>query len=241
MKSRIVPFGDHGLQIQFEEKVDPEINGRVHQAAALIMSSGTQGIKEVIPAFRTLTVLYEPLEIDFQTLSYQLKPLIDNVGRVHRQTKRIVEIPVCYDKAFGLDLAAIAAFTKLSIAEIINRHSQHNYLIYMLGFLPGFAYLGGLDPTIAMPRLEEPRIKIPAGSVGIAGQQTGIYPLASPGGWRLIGATPVKLFNPKQSPPVLYQPGDYIRFKPIDRSTYEVVANQVEAGTYRLLINEVRE
>ncbi|WP_017473043.1 5-oxoprolinase subunit PxpB [Amphibacillus jilinensis] len=241
MQSRIVPLGDQGLQIQFEEKLDPEINSRVHQAADLIMSSGTQGIKEVIPAFRTLTVLYDPIDIDFQTLSYRLKPLIDDIGRVDRQTKKVVEIPVCYDKTFGLDLASISMAKKLPIDEIIRRHSQHDYLIYMLGFLPGFAYLGGLDHTIAMPRLDEPRIKIPAGSVGIAGQQTGIYPLDSPGGWRLIGATPVKLFNPTQSPHVPYQAGDYIRFKPIDRSTYENIANQVETGTYHLRINEVKE
>jgi KipI family sensor histidine kinase inhibitor len=146
----------------------------------------------------------------------------------------VFHIPVCYGGTFGEDIEDVAAYAGLSIDEVIRRHSAAEYRIYMLGFLPGFAYLGGLDPSIAVPRLETPRIKIPAGAVGIGGSQTGIYPMDSPGGWRFIGRTPVRPYDAGRDPPILYRAGDHIRFVPIDEAAYHKIAGQVEAGTYRI-------
>jgi KipI family sensor histidine kinase inhibitor len=131
-------------------------------------------------------------------------------------TERWVEIPMCYGGKFGPDLAAVAAHTGLSEAEVIRRHSAGSYRVFLLGFVPGFAYLGGLDPQLATPRRETPRARVEPGSVGIAGTQTGVYPLAAPGGWQIIGRTPLSLFRPQETPPTLLHPGDRVRFRVVE-------------------------
>ena len=152
--------------------------------------------------------------------------------------KKVFEIPVCYGGEFGPDLATIAEHAGLSEQEVIDIHTSTDYLIYMLGFLPGFTYLGGLDERIHTPRLANPRIRIPAGSVGIGGSQTGIYPMDSPGGWQLMGLTPVKTYDPDREVPILVEAGDYIRFVPVDRAEYDRIKTEVEQGTYRVRIVE---
>ena len=157
--------------------------------------------------------------------------------RSEKSARRIFEIPVCYGGEYGPDLENIAANAGLTPEEVIQIHSSRDYLIYMLGFLPGFAYLGGLDERIHTPRLANPRIRIRAGSVGIGGSQTGIYPLDSPGGWQLLGLTPINPYDPQREIPILYEAGDYIRFVPITGEEYREIRAQVEAGTYQCVIH----
>ena len=152
------------------------------------------------------------------------------------KTKKIYEIPVCYGGEYGPDLEFVAKNADISVEEVIKIHSSKDYLIYMLGFLPGFSYLGGLDEKIHTPRLANPRIKIPAGSVGIGGAQTGIYPLESPGGWQLIGKTPVKTYNPDRKVPILFEAGDYIRFVPISQEEFEKIEKEVNEDKYECVV-----
>lgn len=145
---------------------------------------------------------------------------------------------MCYDKQYGLDIEALAEAHNLSVEEVINIHSQNEYLVYMLRFMPGFPYLGGLDEHIATPRKVSPRKSIPAGSVGIAANQTGMYPLQSPCGWNIIGQTPLKLYDPDRSPVVYYEAGDYIKYEPITSKQFDEIKRQVDAGTYKIEVKE---
>ncbi|SEN89692.1 sensor histidine kinase inhibitor, KipI family [Amphibacillus marinus] len=233
MKPVIYPEGDHAIHIRFKAQIDPALNARVHDLTARLRTAAIIGVQTIIPSFRTITVVYNPLLIKLAKLISQVEPLLKIDLSTSAKPKKIITIPVCYDKAFAYDLAELANYNKLSIDEVIKRHSQTNYLIYLLGFLPGFAYLGGLDPQLAMPRLDSPRVKIPAGSVGIAGHQTGIYPVESPGGWRIIGRTPIELFSMEREQPMLYEPGDYMRFIPIDKNQYHTISRAVKHNQYQ--------
>ena len=167
-----------------------------------------------------------------------MKALVRVDVKAGETRKRIFEIPVCYGGEYGPDIANIAEHAGLSEEEVIRVHSSRDYLIYMLGFLPGFTYLGGLDERLHTPRLANPRIRIPAGSVGIGGSQTGIYPLDSPGGWQLMGMTPVKTYDPSREMPILVEAGDYIRFVPVDEAEYFRIKEAVDRGEYQCTVHE---
>ena len=186
------------------------------------------GVTETVPAFASLLVRYDPLRTDFDAVSQALSRLAGGIAAGNAQAGRTVEVPVCYGGAYGEDLPAVARHAGLSEEEVIRLHSGRTYRIYMLGFLPGFPYLGGLDERLFTPRRETPRTRIPAGSVGIGGQQTGIYPMESPGGWQLIGRTPLCLFSPRRALP--YAAGDSIRFVPIDECEFARIAAQEREG-----------
>jgi len=160
----------------------------------------------------------------YEVMKAILKELLTNMKETVDEKKKVIEIPVCYGGSFGPDLEIVAKHHHLTPEQVIHIHSKPKYLVHMIGFAPGFPYLGGLNEEIATPRRQSPRVKIPAGSVGIAGNQTGVYPIESPGGWQIIGRTPVKLFNPHKTPPTLLQTGNYITFKPISRKEYEQLA-----------------
>jgi len=175
-------------------------------------------VVEVVPGMNNLTIVFDPLVADYETLAAELESAWDAAEPTDMDSAEI-EIPVHYGGADGPDLAALAKHTGFSIDEVVKRHTQAEYVVFFLGFQPGFAYLGGLDPALAMPRHAEPRLEVPAGSVGIGGAQTGIYPAASPGGWQLLGRTELKLFDPARNPPTLMQPGDRVRFTALEVRT----------------------
>lgn len=177
---------------------------------------------EWVPAYASLTIYYDPLSTAYKELMSILEELLRNSGDLECRTEnRLIEIPTLYGDEWGVDLEFVAQYNQMSIDQVVKIHSAGLYRVYMLGFAPGFPYLGGMSERISAPRLENPRMQIPAGSVGIAGNQTGIYPLASPAGWRIIGRTPIKLFNPERKEnPILLQAGDLIRFVPITREKF---------------------
>ena len=220
------PVGDSALLAAFEQRIAPEIGAAVAALNARVQAAGLPGAGETVPAFASLMVTYDPLLTDYETLAAALQRLAaapDDGGAAGEG--RLVTIPVCYGGAFGPDLPFVAEHAGLTETEVIRLHAGRDYPIYMLGFLPGFPYLGGLDERLFTPRLPTPRTAIPAGSVGIGGEQTGIYPIASPGGWQLIGRTPLKLFDPAAGARP-YAAGDRIRFKPITREAFDAIAKK---------------
>ena len=197
-----------------------------------------EGVVDMIPAFCSLLVNYDPRVISYDEIRERMQALVRVDARAGETRKRIFEIPVCYGGEYGPDIQNIAEHAGLSQEEVIQIHSSRDYLIYMLGFLPGFTYLGGLDERLHTPRLANPRIRIPAGSVGIGGSQTGIYPLDSPGGWQLMGMTPVKTYGPSRETPILVEAGDYIRFVPVEEEEYLQIKEAVSRGEYQCIVHE---
>lgn len=226
--------GDMSIVVEFENEISEKVNSKVRSMCLAIEKSMLTGIEEVIPTYRSLLVNYNPLEIRGDSLIEKLKDIENRLEEIKIPKPKVVEIPTLYGDDFGPDLKFVANYNNLSIEEVIKIHSRGKYLIYMLGFTPGFPYLGGMSEKIATPRLENPRTRIPAGSVGIAGSQTGIYPVESPGGWRLIGKTPLKLFNPDHQPPFLLQAGDYLKFTAIDEEEFYRIKDQVEKNQYHV-------
>ena len=218
---RILPAGDRALVADFGNVISEDVNRKVNALKKSLLAEKVAGVREMIPTYRSLLVEYNPSVISMQDLSRRIEAASLEGAGVEAEKKRVLEIPCCYGGQYGEDLAGLAELTGLSEKEIIDIHAGTEYRVYMLGFLPGFVYLGGMDERIAAPRLKSPRVSIPAGSVGIGGSQTGVYPMASPGGWRLIGMTPVDFYDPKREKPVLCEAGDYIRFVPISPEEYE--------------------
>lgn len=212
---RISPCGDSALTLELGECVSPAVHRRVKAMEQAIRRANLPGVLELVPTYTTVCVHYDPCMISYSTLEAQLRQLNTKEEAASDEGKLVI-IPVCYGGEYGPDLENVAKHAGLTSEEVVARHTAPEYLVYMLGFLPGFAYLGGLDETIACPRLDTPRTRIPAGSVGIAGMQTGIYPLSSPGGWQLIGRTPEKLFSLAENrEQFLLRSGDRVRFQPI--------------------------
>lgn len=220
---RILPAGDLSLIVEFGNEISTECNNKVMQLNQSIRKDAVAGIIETVPTFRSLLVYYDPMLISYKKLCKYIRSTFSLAGVDASKKKRIIEIPVCYGGEYAPDIKDVAVHTGLSMEEIIALHSGPDYLIYMIGFLPGFPYLGGMDTRLNTPRLSNPRTSIPAGSVGIGGEQTGIYPIASPGGWRLIGRTPVRLYDSERENPTLYQAGDYIRFRSILEEEYRSI------------------
>lgn len=215
--------GDRCVLAVYGQNIDEAVNEKVHRMAALLRRRQPEGIEAVVGSYCTLAVHYHPLRISFAEVADLLRNLEQALASTSASTQKTVDIPVCYGGDFGPDLDFVAAHCSLSEEQVIALHSTPGYRIYAIGFAPGFCYLGGLDQQLHSPRLESPRQKVIAGSVGIAGSQTGVYPLESPGGWRLIGRTPLRLFAPERRQPLLYQAGDIIRFRPITPQEYLVL------------------
>jgi inhibitor of KinA len=210
------PLGDSALLVELGDKIDSAINHRVHALNALLQANSIAGIIETVPAYCTLLIHYDPLILTFDQVTHWVKDKMNQLDDSLNRKPRQLEVPVRYGGASGPDLEAVAVSKGISIADVIRIHSEREYTVYMMGFTPGFPYLGTLDERIIMPRLETPRTMVKAGSVAIAGSQTGIYPLDSPGGWHLIGWTPLKLFDPTSDSPFLFSPGDIVKFIPLE-------------------------
>lgn len=207
--------GDSAVIVEFEERIDAAVNSRVVALARSIQTARLGGVLDVVPTFRSVAVYFDPLRTDFDTLSDHLQHAAAEARAVAATPSAPIRIPVWYGGAFGPDLAEVARFAGLTQAEVIARHSAPVYRVFMLGFVPGFAYMGTVDPTIAAPRRSTPRVKVPSGSVGIAGGQTGVYPAATPGGWQIVGRTPLRPFEPSRAEPFLLKAGDHVQFYPI--------------------------
>ena len=235
---RYLVSGDCSVCVEFGNEISPEINRRIAAVVELMREQHIEGVVDVIPAFCSLLVNYDPRVAGYEKMKKRLESLVRVDIKVGQTKRKIFEIPVLYGGEYGPDLASIADHAGISEDEVVLIHSSKDYLIYMLGFLPGFCYLGGLDERIHTPRLSNPRLRIRAGSVGIGGSQTGIYPLDSPGGWQLMGMTPIKTYDPEREIPILVEAGNYIRFVPIDEEQYKRIQAQVAEGSYQCVIHE---
>ena len=225
------PLGDSALVIQFGDAIDTAVQEKVRAFTNFFLSHPLTGVVECVPAYTTVTLYYEARSLTYPTILATMRELLASWQRhdsLHQHdgelAAKIVEIPVCYGNRFGPDLSWVASHCGMHADDVVTAHSGASYVVYMLGFSPGFPFLGGLPSVISVPRRDTPRLSIPAGSVGIAGNQTGVYPIASPGGWQLIGRTPLSLFLPAQFPPTLLEAGDSVRFVPITEREFERMA-----------------
>ena len=244
MKPTISPVGDRAISIDFGQVIDPIINRHIRQTIERIKELQLDGIIELVPTYCALLVEYDAMLYSYSEICNIIEPTLEEgMANTINELVTVVEVPTVYGGEFGPDLSFVASHNHLSEDEVISIHSGTDYLVYMLGFIPGFTYLGGMDLRIATPRLSSPRTLIPAGSVGIAGEQTGTYPSDSPGGWQIIGRTPVTMYDMSKAQAALLNAGDYVRYVPIGESEfhrikalgadYIPVIREVEVGDLR--------
>ena len=229
----IEALADDAWLLRFGDRIDPELNAAVHAMAARLRALDPPWLRDVVPAFASLAVFFDEAQ-DPARVHAALQALVEDGGASAlplRPRDGVIEIPVLYGGEHGPDLESSAAELGLSPRELVERHSAGDYTVAMIGFAPGFPYLSGLDPALALPRLATPRARVAAGSVAIGGAQTGIYPRESPGGWRLLGRTPWTLFDPRREPPTRLQPGDRVRFRAIDAEEFARLASQQDAAS----------
>ena len=238
---RFLFSGDSALVIEFGNEISVDINKKIRKMMDDIKKENIDGIVELVPTYCSLLINYDVLKIDYNTLVEKLKTFLNNnLETAEGEEVTLIEIPTLYNDEVGPDLSYVAEHNKISKEEVIKIHTGTDYLVYMLGFMPGFTYLGGMSEKIATPRLESPRLQIYPGSVGIAGKQTGMYPSMSPGGWRIIGRTPLKLYNPDSDTPVYISSGDYVRYVSISEEEYNDILKKVENNEYKLNIRRVK-
>jgi KipI family sensor histidine kinase inhibitor len=233
MTVRFLAAGDRALVVEFGDRVDPVLSDDVLHLDTIIRSEALAGVIETVPTFRSLMVHYDPLVTTRRDLERAIAGLLDR-NRGSRPGARLWHVPVCYDGEFAVDLAEVARLAGLTPGDVIAMHCGTRYHIYMLGFLPGFPYMGDLPQQLVLPRRADPRVRVPAGSVSIATSLTAIYPYESPGGWHLIGATPICLFDTERPSPALFAPGDAVLFHPIDRASYASIRRAVEDRSYEV-------
>lgn len=228
------PLSDDAVVVQFGDKIDLHTHKIIQTVANYLSTSPFEGMTEYVPAYTTLTVYYNPVAVyrsqrcmpEKRALPYRLvtewlAAIMENVTDNSSSNPREIAIPVCYGGEYGPDLEIVAQKNQITAAEVVHYHAANKYLVYMMGFAPGFPYIGGMSDKIAASRKETPRLHIPAGSVGIAGEQTGVYPIDTPGGWQIIGQTPLPLLQPNQEPPTLLQSGDTIHFYAISEEDFK--------------------
>jgi len=214
-------MGDGALIAELGDKISPEVNQRVRELALVLEEDPIEGVVEIVPTYRSLLIIYDPLRVHLTALLHRIEGLRKKIARIKIPEPKTVEIPVLYGGEYGPDLEWVAQYHKITAQDVIRLHLAPLYQVYMIGFTPGFPYMGELPEQLATPRRKTPRTLIPAGSVAIAQRQTGIYPVASPGGWQIIGRTPLKLFNPTKSPPTLLEMGDRVKFFSITEEEFK--------------------
>lgn len=234
MPYRIYPLGDQALSIDWGNHIDEATNREVLTLWERLRLARLPGVNDLVPAYSSLSVIFDagevlrrfPTQSPYQTIRKLVEQVLVAPTGASTALGRETRIPVCYDPEMAPDLPALATLCRLPVDQIIQLHTTPEYRVFMLGFLPGFPYMGTVDERIAAPRLAQPRLRVPAGSVGIAGAQTGIYPLESPGGWNLIGRTPLRLFDPHSAEPTFLQPGDSVRFYPISPAQFHQIQSR---------------
>jgi inhibitor of KinA len=241
---RILPAGDQALMVEFGNEISPSVNDDVYALADRLSVESPSWLGEIVPTYRSLLIAYDGFQFDYDRVYRELSEFLsadtgNNVGTVRSPV--VFELPVAYGGQDGPDLAQVAEHAGLTVEEVVSIHTSVSYRVYMIGFSPGFPYLGGMDTRIACPRLGTPRTRVPAGSVGIAESQTGVYPNASPGGWQLIGRTPVRLFDVTAEPPSLLQPGHFVRFVPVSIDQMVEIEREIDQGNYRVETAELSE
>ena len=235
---RILPTGDRALTVELGNEIDEHINARLMGLIQTLSDERIKGIEEYVPSFRAVLIHYNPAVISYEKMVGLVNRALSVPFHEMTHHRRCVNVPVCYDRQYGPDIDDVAKHAGISVEEVIKIHTSKPYLVYMLGFQPGFPYLGGLDERIHTPRLETPRVKLEAGSVGIGGAQTGIYPMESPGGWRIIGVTPVRCYNPDKDRPIPYKAGDHIRFVPVSKEEFASLREADLRGEYDFEVEE---
>lgn len=234
---KYLPAGDQALDVELGDSIDVDTNRKVHNLLLSLDKLGIPGIIDLVPSYRSLLIHYDPGRLSYVSLIEELSALLSDESRdLVQPATKIVRIPTLYGGEMGPDIMQVAEHNGLEPNDVIRIHTEPDYLVYMIGFSPGFPYLGGMSSEIATPRLGSPRTVIPAGSVGIAEMQTGVYPSETPGGWQLIGRTALKLFDPNLTKPVLIEAGDYIKFESVTEYEYETIQKEVESGTYQPII-----
>ncbi len=223
--------------MELGDEISVEINTRVRALEYLVQQKGLPGVVETVPTFRSLLVYYDPTVVGWDALCAALRELAAQAERTTLPPPRRVELPCCYDAEMGFDLEAAARRLELSVEELVRLHSEAEYLVYFIGFTPGLPYMAGLPARLRIPRLETPRTRVPAGSVGIGGIQCCIYSVDSPGGYWVLGRTPLRLYDPGAADPILLRPGDRVTFRRIDRAEFDAITRAVEAGTFRPVIS----
>lgn len=218
---RIEPAGDAALRVELPARVDEAISARITAMGETVRSRWFDIVKDAVVGYHTLTVYFDPLRVDGRWLEEQLAVIAAETAVPPEVSQGHVEIPVCYGGDLGPDLADVAEAADCSQDEVVHLHTSRDYRVFVVGFVPGFGYLGPVDPRLALPRRRTPRTRVPAGSVALAGGQTGIYPMETPGGWHLIGRTSVRPFDEARAQPVLFRPGDTVRFRSVSRADYD--------------------
>jgi inhibitor of KinA len=230
---RFLPAGDTAVIVEFGDSIDRHLSDRVLRLSALVRAANLPGVVETVPTFRSLMVHYEPLAADSASLIAAIENLLDS-SRGEAKPVKLWRIPACYATSHAPDLAEVAQRAGLSAAEVVRLHSGTRFHIYMLGFVPGYPYMGDLPGPLVLPRRVDPRIRVPAGSIAIAPHMTAIYPLESPGGWHLIGSTPIRLFDLRWPRPALLSPGDAVQFEPVSVREFDVIRAEVAADAYQV-------
>jgi inhibitor of KinA len=227
---RIVPAGDSAMIVEFEDRIDAAINAQALAVAGRLQAQPVAGVRDVVPTYRSVAVYFDPLQTSHDALMARLAREAAHAVPEAAPPRDEIRIPVCYGGELGPDLADVAAFGGISESAAVDLHLGMTYRVFMLGFMPGFAYLGVVDASIAAPRRETPRVRVPRGAVGIAGFQTGVHPVEAPSGWQLIGRTPVRPFDPARAEPFLMKPGDSVRFYQVDRAEFDRMAQASRAA-----------
>ncbi len=240
MNARILPAGETCLFVDFGEAIDLELNGRVQALRRALASRPFRGMKELVPAYRSLAVYFDPLIVDLSELKERLKQELDGVAASAAESAQEVRVPAFFGGDMGPDLPAVAEHTGLEEKEVVRRYCASRLYCFMNGFTPGFPYLGGMDPSLKTPRLRTPRELIPKNSVAIGGAQAGAYSIAAPGGWRIIGRIPYDLYDASREPAVAIQAGMWVRFYPVSMERYREIEAAARRGAYRIEYREGR-